>query len=79
MSTSEGLYVVHVCDQTTAALTGHEGHEYSSPPQERERAIALLEVLLGRPERVKGEGEAERQWRRPIAGGQRSVTLRRAS
>ena len=66
-----------VQEQRTAALAGHEGGEYQSPPQEREQALQLVELVLG--QKVTVNGERERCWRQPIAGGQRSVTLRRAA
>ena len=71
------LFVVRVRDDQNTALAGHDGGEYESPPQERERALALVARLLAAP--VAVNGEAERQWQLPIAGGQRSVTLQRAA
>ena len=76
MSAGEELFVVHVQEQRTVALAGHEGREYVSPPQERARALALVELVLG--QKVAVNGERERCWRQAVAGGQRSVTLRRA-
>lgn len=67
------LWVVEVQDSITAALTEHEGGVYVSPPQEWERAVALL---VGHPQ--SAIGESDRLWRHAIAGGQRSVRLRRA-
>jgi hypothetical protein len=69
------LFVVHVQEQRTEALAGHAGAEYLSPPQEREQALQLVEVVLG--QKVTVNGERERCWRSAVAGGQRSVTLRR--
>jgi hypothetical protein len=70
-------FVVEVHEQRTAALAGHEGAEYVSPPQEREQALQLVELVLGH--KVTVNGERERCWRQAVAGGQRSVSLRRAS
>ena len=74
---TDELFVVEVREQRTAALAGREGGEYESPPQGREQALQLVEVVLG--QKVTVNGERERSWRQPIAGGQRSVTLRRCS
>ncbi|MBV9194626.1 MAG: hypothetical protein JO168_10825 [Solirubrobacterales bacterium] len=72
---SEELFVVEVREQRTSALAGHEGGEYVSPPQEREQALELVELMLGH--KVTVNGEREHCWRQPVAGGQRSVLLRR--
>jgi len=65
------VFVVHVEDTISAALAGHDGVEYRSPPLPREEALALVRVLLG-----DGRPAAEtRSWRCPIAGGQRTVKL----
>lgn len=77
MSSGDELFVVHVREQRSEALAGHEGREYTSPPQERAQALELVELVLGQT--VTVNGERERCWRRPVAGGQRSITLRRAS
>ena len=64
--------VVQVEDKLTAALAGHDGCSYESPPLPRADALALVRVLIG------GSGidaEMER-WTCPIAGGQRTVRLR---
>ena len=72
------LFVVHVREQRTQALAGRGGREYVSPPQDRAQALQLVElVLVGQA--VAVNGERERCWRQPVAGGQRSVKLRRAS
>lgn len=71
---SEGIVVVSVADAVNQALTGHASCSYASPPQAHEQALALVEVLLGhRPEPLDG---AE-QWSCPIAGGRRTITLRK--
>lgn len=67
----ELMLVVHVEDTISAALAGHEGVEYRSPPLPREEALALVRVLLG-DDRPAAE---TRSWRCPIAGGQRTVKL----
>lgn len=43
----EPMFVVHVEDTISAALAGHDGVEYRSPPLPREEALALVRVLLG--------------------------------
>jgi hypothetical protein len=77
MSANRPLFVVHVREHLTAALVGRDGREYLSPPQERHQALRLVELMLGRE--VAVNGERQQCWREPVAGGQRSVTLRRAS
>ena len=72
----EQLFVVYVREQRDRALVGHDGREYESPPQQREQALRLVELMLGRD--VAVNGEREHCWREPVAGGQRSITLRRA-
>jgi hypothetical protein len=72
---TEPLFVVHVREQRERALVGHDGREYESPPQQRDQALRLVALMLGRDVVVNGEGE--RCWREPVAGGQRSITLRR--
>jgi hypothetical protein len=68
-------FVVEVRENVTEALIEHEGRVYLSPPQDREQALELVALLLGRP--AFGNGGAEQLWRQAIAGGQRSVKLRR--
>jgi hypothetical protein len=68
-------FVVEVRENVTVALIEHEGRVYVSPPQNREQALELIAVLLGHPTSVNGC--AEQLWRQAIAGGQRSVKLRR--
>jgi hypothetical protein len=43
----EGMVLVRVADEVNQALTGHPGCRYESPPQGREQAPALMEVLAG--------------------------------
>ena len=68
-------FVVEVRETIAAELTGHEGHLYVSPPQDRERALELVALLLGHP--TSANGGLDQLWRQAIAGGQRSVKLRR--
>lgn len=67
------LVVVDVRDQLTAALAGHDGCAYTSPPQPRAQALALVAVLLGCPARVSDEHAAS--WTTSVAGGRRTITL----
>ena len=67
------LVVVHVTDAISAALAGHEGVEYQSPPLARAEALDLVRVLIG--DDLSGLEATDRRWRCPIAGGQRTVTL----
>jgi hypothetical protein len=68
-------FVVEVRETVTEALIEHAGQGYVSPPQDREQALELVALLLGHPTSVNGG--AEHLWRQAIAGGQRSVMLRR--
>ena len=64
-------YVVEVSDQLTERLSRRNGREYASPPQSLEDARRLAALLLDREELPEGEGP----WRRPLAGGQRHVSI----
>jgi hypothetical protein len=66
--------VVWVEEAIDPALAGRRGVTYKSPPQDRERAIALMR-LLG----CTGEPDRTNRWTAPIAGGRRVVTLQPAS
>ena len=68
-------FVVEVRENVTESLIEHEGHVYVSPPQDREQALELVALLLGHPTSVNGS--LEELWCQAIAGGQRSVKLRR--
>jgi hypothetical protein len=68
-------FVVEVRESVTEALIEHEGQMYVSPPQDREQALELVALLLGHP--ASPNGGVEQLWRQAIAGGQRSVKLRR--
>ena len=60
----------------SAGLVGHDGIEYESPPQSPAQALALVQVLLGRSVEPSGDQDS---WTSPIAGGQRTVTVRPVS
>ncbi len=68
--TEQQLVVVRVIDETNQTLTGRNGVQYTSPPQPREQALALVELLLDHP-----PAQNTGQWRSPIAGGRRTITL----
>jgi hypothetical protein len=71
---AEVAFVVHVKDAISTALAGHDGLEYRSPPLAQEEALALVRVLVGDDPATAGT----HSWRCPVAGGQRTVTLRPA-
>jgi hypothetical protein len=71
-SRAAGLFTVHVHDAVNAALAGHDGCEYTSPPQSHAQAVALVRLLLGRP--VPPAGGAQ-SWTVSIAGGRRTISL----
>jgi hypothetical protein len=64
------MFVVHVREQINMALAGHDGCEYTSPPQARPDALALVAVLLGGP-----TPNGVTSWTCAIAGGRRTITL----
>jgi hypothetical protein len=67
------LYVVSVRDTVNPVLAGHASGRYTSPPQPRDQALALVAVLLGRPPgEITG---AEQTWTASLAGGRRTITL----
>jgi hypothetical protein len=63
-----------VRDAIDPTLTGRPGATYESPPQSREQAMALVGLLLGRQSEQPGE---QSRWKAAIAGGRRTVTLKR--
>jgi hypothetical protein len=67
-----GLVVVRVRDHINPALAGHDGCEYTSPPQPAEQARSLVALLLGCPSHAL---DARDSWTQPIAGGRRTITL----
>ena len=70
--TPDGLVVVRVRDHINPALAGHDGCQYTSPPQPAEQARSLLALLLGcRTDALDAPGS----WTQPIAGGRRTVTV----
>ena len=70
---ADELVVVRVEDEINHVLTGHGGQSYESPPQAREQALTLVQVLLG----YTGEKlDGTEQWSCPIAGGRRTVAIR---
>ena len=69
-SSTEPLVVVQVVDETNQTLTGRNAVQYTSPPQPREHALALVALLLGH-----SPASDDRQWRSPLAGGRRTITL----
>ena len=64
-------YVVIVTDQVQATLAGHDGVSYTSPPQPRDRALALAEALVGLAQLPDEHGP----WRLARPGGTRTVRL----
>jgi len=68
---SDPRYRLTVHDSLNTRLVGRRSISYTSPPQPYDEAIVLAGILLDRPEGLSGAGP----WFRPIAGGQRSVSL----
>lgn len=64
-------YRLTVHDRLNTRLVGRRSISYTSPPQPYDEAVVLAGILLDRPEGLAGAGP----WFRPIAGGQRSVSL----
>ena len=64
-------YVVEVEDRLSAALSRRNGGDYASPPQSLEDARRLAALLLDTEDLPEGDGP----WRRPLAGGLRTVRL----
>ena len=62
-----GLVVVHVDDEVNITLAGHEGCEYTSPPQARADALTLVALLLGRPTAPDGARPRDVE----VSGGRR--------
>ena len=65
------LYIVVVDDRVNGPLTGRPARTYRSPPQSLEDARCLAALLLDRGGELEGDGP----WRRPLAGGQRHVSV----
>jgi hypothetical protein len=70
----ERLWTIRVSDDVDPRIAGHSGCSYSSPPQPRADALALVALLVGRPV----EAANSERWTHPIAGGQRTVSLESA-
>ena len=70
---ASALFVVSVRDAVNPALAGYHGGHYTSPPQPRDQALALVTLLLGRP--PADVTDAERTWTASLAGGRRTITL----
>jgi hypothetical protein len=64
-------YVVEVEDRLTHSLARRRGARYASPPQSLDDARRLAALLLDSEEAPEGDGP----WRRPMAGGLRTVRL----
>jgi hypothetical protein len=73
VAVENGLVVVHARDEVNPTLAGHAGCEYTSPPQARSDALALVALLLGHP--TQPDHDDDTVWRCPVAGGQRTITL----
>src|SRR3954471_19838164 len=67
----EPRYRLTVHDRLNTRLVGRRSISYTSPPQPYDEALVLAGILLDRPEGLSGAGP----WFRPIAGGQRTVSL----
>jgi hypothetical protein len=72
MSADGGLYVVRIEDSLSAALAGHEGRAYVSPPQPRDQALALVALLGGCDAALQPDRGT---WTQPVAGGRRTIEL----
>jgi hypothetical protein len=64
-------YQVIVTDQLQAALAGHDGVTYRSPPQPHEHALALARALVGLARLPDELGP----WRQARPGGTRTVRI----
>ena len=58
MGADAELVIVVVRRVVSAALAGHAGCSYTSPPQPREQALALVALLLGCPTTARGRARA---------------------
>ena len=73
-----GLVVVRAREIVNPILAGHEGREYTSPPQPREQALALVAVLL-RSTAALADGNNGGGWSCAVVGGRLAITLEAAS
>ena len=71
-NSGQELVVVRVSDTINVGLAGRGGCAYESPPQPRECALTLVQLLLGRSDDVV---DGSTYWSCPIAGGRRTVRL----
>jgi hypothetical protein len=71
------LYLVRVLDSVDERLAGHGSRAYTSPPQPRDDALALVQLVLGGAV-VPADGRQRWTGTVAIAGGRRTVTLERA-
>ena len=75
-ATTTELAVVSVTDEINDTLAGHDGCRYTSPPQPLRHARTLACLLLGQPDLdTDDQDQPVVVWRRPIAGGRRTVTI----
>ena len=77
-ATTTELAVVSVTDEINDTLAGHDGCRYISPPQPLRHARTLACLLLGQPDLDNDDQDQDQPVvvrRRPIAGGQRTVTI----
>jgi len=68
---AEPQVVLRVRDLVDARIAGHDGRDYTSPPQPRAEAVALVALLVG----PTPTGDERDRWTVAIAGGRRIVEL----
>ena len=70
--TNQELVIVDARDSVNLELTGgRQGQTYTSPPQTRGQALALVEMLLDGP----AAPNPDDKWMRAAAGGTRTIRL----
>jgi hypothetical protein len=69
---SEELVVVAVTESVHPALANRESITYLSPPQTREQARSLVQLLVGHADISSHDG----RYAVPVPGGTRTVTIR---
>ncbi|WP_028064653.1 hypothetical protein [Solirubrobacter soli] len=69
-ATEQNAWVVHARDVLDERLSGHDGRTYTSPPQPRASALALVALLIGPRDSDDGN-----HWTVATAGGRRVVDL----
>jgi hypothetical protein len=72
-----GLVVVDAQEVVNPLLAGHDGHEYTSPPQPLEQALVLVAVLLRSPTIPQPDRDGD-GWSQAIVGGRLTITLKAA-